>query len=209
MNWAQVERQALCNLLETLPPEHPTLCTGWTVADLAAHLVTRESRPDAAIGIVSSRFAPHLESVMDQFKALPWQELVNRVRLGPPRWNPMAIPTIDGLANTVEFFVHHEDVRRALPEWKPRSLDPAFERILWRRLGQGARLLWRKAKVGVTLHNGEEHIVAKDIEQHHRVVVAGTTSELLLASYGRRECIIEVSGDEADIEIFNQTPLGV
>jgi hypothetical protein len=36
------ERLELCDLLLELGPDAPTLCEGWTTADLAAHLVLRE-----------------------------------------------------------------------------------------------------------------------------------------------------------------------
>ena len=45
---AQSERQALCSLLEDRGPLAPTLCEGWTTADLAAHLYVRERKPLAA-----------------------------------------------------------------------------------------------------------------------------------------------------------------
>ena len=34
-NYAQIERQELCDLFESVGPDHPTLCEGWTAADLA------------------------------------------------------------------------------------------------------------------------------------------------------------------------------
>ena len=36
----------MCTLLKDLGPNQPTLCEGWRTADLAAHLVLREHRPD-------------------------------------------------------------------------------------------------------------------------------------------------------------------
>ena len=42
MTHARGERTALCDLLDRLGPEAPTLCTGWTTYDLAAHLALRE-----------------------------------------------------------------------------------------------------------------------------------------------------------------------
>ena len=50
--YARPEREALCDLLTDLGPEAPTLCAGWRTRDLAAHLVLRERRPDAAPGIL-------------------------------------------------------------------------------------------------------------------------------------------------------------
>ncbi|HEX6919337.1 MAG TPA: maleylpyruvate isomerase family mycothiol-dependent enzyme, partial [Actinomycetes bacterium] len=60
---ARAERAALSDLLESLGPDAPTLCEGWDTRDLAAHLVVRERRMDAAPGIVLRPLAGHLESV--------------------------------------------------------------------------------------------------------------------------------------------------
>ena len=54
---AQYERNALSALLEELGPDAPTLCAGWTTRELAAHLVSRERRGDAALGIA---FKPNI-----------------------------------------------------------------------------------------------------------------------------------------------------
>lgn len=208
-NWAQQERHELSDLLVQLGPNHPTLCEGWTTADLAAHLVIRERRPDAALGIVLSAFSSHTNSVMASVKALPWTELVDQVRQGPPRWNPFSVPAIDAAANTLEFFVHHEDVRRKVEGWQPRILDADFEALLWSRLKAMAPLMWRKAQVGVTLHNGVNHIIAKKTPLEPRVVATGAVSELVLKSYGRNACVLELLGEPEAIELFNSTQLGL
>ena len=44
--FASIERAALVDLMAELGPDAPTLCTGWTTRDLAAHLVVRLSRVD-------------------------------------------------------------------------------------------------------------------------------------------------------------------
>jgi uncharacterized protein (TIGR03085 family) len=135
--------------------------------------------------------------------------LVNQVRQGPPKWNPYAIPTIDAVVNTLEFFVHYEDVLRTVDGWQPRVLDEEFEEILWSRLKSMAPLMWRKAKVGVTLHTGARHIIAKKTPKEPRVMAKGEVGELVLKSYGRNACVLELIGDPKSIEVFNSTPLGI
>ena len=46
---AKRERSALAQTLRTLGPDVPTLCQGWNSFDLLANLITRETRPDAAL----------------------------------------------------------------------------------------------------------------------------------------------------------------
>ena len=55
------ERQQLCDELERLGPDAPTLCEGWATRDLAAHLYLRERRPDLGIGAYVPPLAGRLE----------------------------------------------------------------------------------------------------------------------------------------------------
>lgn len=206
-NWAQSERNYLCDLLDEVGPNHPTLCAGWTTADLAAHIVLRERRPDAAIGIVVSAVANHTQTVMDGYKGREWSELVGLIRQGAPRWNPMSFGPVNLMANTLEFFVHVEDVRRCIDGWTERQLPGEYQELLWSRLRTTAPLLWRKATVAVTLDNGESKILAKKNPLGPGVVVHGEVSELVLKSYGRSACHVTVTGDDASIALFNQTDL--
>jgi uncharacterized protein (TIGR03085 family) len=57
---------------------------------------------------------------------------------------------MDERVNAVEFFVHHEDVRRAADGWEPRALGSGESDMLWGRLRM-ARFMLRKAPVGVEL----------------------------------------------------------
>lgn len=141
--FCQRERQALCDLLVELGPDAPTLCEGWRSADLATHLVLREHRPDAVPGMLTKRppFGPwteHLQKVLEH--ALGWDDLVQKVRSGPPA----ILRRLDPQFNSVEFFVHYEDLRRAQASWEPRDLAPADEDILWARARQLARFARRR-----------------------------------------------------------------
>ncbi|WP_086830202.1 TIGR03085 family metal-binding protein, partial [Allokutzneria sp. NRRL B-24872] len=123
MGLARDERSALSELFEKVGPDAPTLCGDWLTRDLAAHLVIRERRPDAAAGILVSALAGYTERVQKSYAAKPWRELVELVRTGPPTLSPFSLPGVDESANGAEFFVHHEDVRRGVPGWEPRPAD--------------------------------------------------------------------------------------
>ena len=108
-------------------PDAPTLCEGWKTRDLAAHLVIREYRPDAAPGILIPFFASHTAKVQNKVaEQTDWDELVDKVASGPPVYSPLKL--LDPVANVAEMFIHHEDVRRAQSGWKPRVLEPALSR---------------------------------------------------------------------------------
>ncbi len=138
---AQAERRALCDLLLEVGPDAPTLSGDWTARDLAAHLYVRENRPDAAAGIIASPLAGWTAKVQADVASRDYADLVADVRNGPPRWSFQALPPVDGETNTIEYFVHHEDVIRAQPGWTPRTLDDATTAALWARLGKTRALL--------------------------------------------------------------------
>ena len=62
-NFARAERAALCDLFDSVGPDQPLLCTGWTTRDLAAHLLVRDRRPDAAAGIVIKPLARYGDNI--------------------------------------------------------------------------------------------------------------------------------------------------
>lgn len=207
---ARREREALCDLFLAVGPDAPTLSGAWTTRDLAAHLVIRERRPDAAVGIVSRLGAGHSEAVRAKEAARPWEELVDRVRSGPPAWSPMRLGAVDRLANTVEFFVHHEDVRRASEPWEPRDLPSDLTADLRAALGRMAKLLVRKAPGGLVLEpsEGGEPIVAQKGDPS--VTVSGPTGELVLFVYGRQaHARVELAGPLDLIEAMRDARFGI
>ncbi len=205
---AREERSALCDLLTELGPDRPTLCRGWQTADLAAHLVLREHRPDAGAGVLGGPLAGYTRRVQDRLRTkIPFPRLVELIRNGPPRVSMFALPGMDERANLVEYFVHHEDVRRAQPDWEPREIRADLADELWRRL-QLARLLLRRAPVGVELVRADAR-AAGDGSGRVRitvrartpvVTVAGTPAELTLWTMGRAGAAeVRMDGSDADI----------
>jgi uncharacterized protein (TIGR03085 family) len=215
VTYAQSERAALCDLFGRLGPDAPTLCAGWTTADLAAHLVVRERRLDAAAGIGFRPLAPYTAAVQRRIRTRrSWPELVELVRGGPGRWSPYGlVPGLDAAVNTLEFLVHHEDVRRAQPGWEPRELPAGLQDVVWaRHTGMLARLMLRRAPVGVILRRtgagaAGERAGGKIGEPH--VIVSGEPAELLLFAFGRQEhARVTCDGDETAVETLRSARLG-
>jgi uncharacterized protein (TIGR03085 family) len=205
---ARAEREALCDLLSQEGPDAPTLCEGWRTRDLAAHLVLRERRPDAAVGLVVRPLAAHTARVQHELSSQPYPVLLGQLRQGPPAWSPTRLAAVDEVANTLEFFVHHEDVRRVRAGAEPRQLDHPSEEVLWSRLRTTARLLLRRSPVGVTLEApGRQPASVK--AGTGTVTVVGRPGELALYLFGRRGVAqVEVKGSPADVAAFEATPLG-
>ncbi|MFI7666289.1 TIGR03085 family metal-binding protein [Nocardia sp. NPDC049526] len=198
MSMAQRERRALVDTMSAAGPDAPTLCGGWTVRDLAAHLIVRERRPDASPGIMLKPFAGYLESVQAKAARRPFPDLLADVRSGPPWWSPLK--PVDAVVNLTEMFVHHEDVRRGEPGWEPRDLPVAEEDKLWSALRRMGRMAYRKAPVTVELAtlDGRRAVVHTKAGTA-QVTLTGKPSELLLHAFGRDEVRIETAGDPADV----------
>ena len=186
MTYSQDERRALAALLEETGPDAPTLCAGWQTRDLAAHVVVRERRPDAGLGMIGGPLAGYTAGVQRRYlDRYSYPELIAIFRSGPPRLSPFGLPGADAAANTVEYFVHHEDVRRGAQGWTARELSPGLSEALWKRL-KSARMFLRSAPTGVVLARADARapaIIAKTAAQP--VTVAGTPAELTLWSMGR------------------------
>ena len=206
MTYAQDERQALSRLLDELGPDQPTLCAGWLTRDLVAHLVLREHRPDAALGMAGGPLARRTRRMQDKLaRGTGFGELVRQFRAGPPRLSVFAVPGFDERANAIEFFVHHEDARRGQPGWAPRALDPGLSGLLWHRL-RLARLMLRKAPVGIEFARADEPPAGQPslrltVSARTPVVtVTGTPAELTMWAFGRRGAAqVRYDGSEADI----------
>ncbi|GGT64890.1 MULTISPECIES: TIGR03085 family metal-binding protein [Streptomyces] len=202
---AKRERLLLADLLEAAGPDAPTLCEDWRTRDLAAHVVVRERRPDAAAGTLVPALKARLDRVQAEFAEKPYEELIQLIRTGPPRMSPFTIKQVDEGANIVEFYVHAEDVRRAQPDWSPRELDPVFSEALWSRLEKGARLLGRRAPVGLVLRrpNGQTAVAHRGTPV---VTVSGEPGELTMFVFGRQDAAkVELDGEQDAIERLHRT----
>ncbi|MFD5148929.1 TIGR03085 family metal-binding protein [Streptomyces sp. NPDC058401] len=206
---AKRERLLLADLLESAGPEAPTLCEGWRTRELAAHVVVRERRPDAAGGLLLNVLKARLDRAMEEYGAKPYEELVQLIRTGPPKFSPYSLKQIDELANAVEFYVHSEDVRRAQPDWSPRPLDPVFSDSLWSRLEKLARLTGRRSPVGLVLRrpNGQTAVAHKGAPV---VTVTGEPGELTLFCFGRQSAAaVELDGPKEAVAKLTVAQLGM
>lgn len=195
-SFARAEREALCDLFLTLGPDQPTLCAGWLTRDLAAHLLLRERRPDAALGIAVSPLAGHTQRVQQRIASGDFHAIVEGVRR-PPRWSPLRLGPIDEAANTMEFFIHHEDARRGQPQWRPRELAPELERMLWSRVRALARRLRRFGAEVTVEAPGHGTVDTGGSDSGERVRLRGAPGELLLFLSGRQAAAqVEIDGSE-------------
>lgn len=198
------ERHALCDLFEQLGPDAPTRCEGWATREMAAHLWTREHRLDAGPGLLGrGPFAGYTARLEAETARKLYAEIVGELRAGPPafwfgRWFPDA--------DLHEWFVHHEDVRRA-NDLPARTNEPELEAGLWKVLGLWGRILTRRAEVGIELETPTgQHRTAHPDEP--AVVLRGRPSELMLRLWDR-DGDVTVEGSPDARTAFERSRLGI
>jgi uncharacterized protein (TIGR03085 family) len=213
VSYARNERAALCALLDETGPDAPTLCAGWCTRDLAAHLVLRERHPVAAAGIMGGPLAGRTRRAQAALAGqVPYAELVGQLKSGPPRLSLFGLPGADGRLNLAEFFVHHEDVRRAGNGWQPRELSEGLAEALWHRL-RGAGVFFRRVPVGIELARddvpavpGRRRVRMTARARTPMVTVSGHPGELLLWVFGRTSAArVRLDGSDADVRKLTES----
>ena len=201
-NIAQQERAALCRTMIEFGPDAPTLDGDWRTRDLAAHLILRERRPDAALGSVLPALADRTARIQREVASHDFAGLVEQIHQGPPVWHPARFAKLDILTNLGEFFVHHEDVLRGGEAWEPRELSPELSSALWDSLPQVARLAMRDVRVGVVADapGVGRRSIRKPKDGHGSVVLTGTPGEIFLSVFGR-DGVSQVTFDGADADV--------
>jgi uncharacterized protein (TIGR03085 family) len=205
------ERAELLATLRDVGPESPTLCAGWSAADIAAHVAISEQAFGVPLlvfnGIRRVLPAPLTRRVIDRaqtsgerlnarMKARGWPAVLARLESGPPplyRFGTLA------QLRVVEEWIHHEDVRRGagLPA---RTVDQAYDAVLWHAGTCVARFPeFRLGREGLELDAGEGRRVVVG-EAPVRVRVSGPAGELLLYLAGRGDAAgVSIVGDEVAV----------
>ncbi|MGF1646976.1 MAG: TIGR03085 family metal-binding protein [Kineosporiaceae bacterium] len=189
---ARSEREGLAAALLAAGPDTVTLCEGWTVLDLAAHVVIREYRPDSLPGLAGGPLQGYTERVRRGAAARGLPALAAQLRAGPPPWSPFGLPGVDARANLLEYVVHHEDVRRG-DGTGPRPAQaepPGLREAVWDAIGTAGRLLTRRVPGGLALRRDDaagavagERVLRGGEDP---VTLVGSPVELALYLYGRR-----------------------
>jgi uncharacterized protein (TIGR03085 family) len=204
---ARRERQALCDTALALDAAAPTLCGDWDVAMLLAHLIVRERKPVRSSGIMIPALAGMTERAMAKEAARGVPAMVATLRKAPASW--YSIPGIEKYTQTLEYVVHHEDLRRAQPGWEPRELPPADVEELWALVSRSGAYLGRNLKVPVRIARSDEPgASARFSKGTDPVTVTGPVVELIMWAFGRtalRDVTIDGPPDKvAQLEASNR-----
>jgi uncharacterized protein (TIGR03085 family) len=204
------ERAALSDLFGELGPAAPTLLEPWTTRDIAAHLVLRERDHLAGPGLVLpgpwSRLAERRRRAL-RLRDFAW--LSATFRSGPPP-GFFRIGWVRRVPNLNEFFVHHEDVRRANGRG-PRTNTPAMDEALWHNVTRASWFLARRLHGGgLELHRAGTAQTVRARRGERTAHLTGSPGELLLYLFGRRRAAqVELSGPGAATDAVRRARFGM
>ena len=192
MEMAVRERTDLLEFLETLSPqqwESPTLCAGWNVHRLVAHMVSYDElgwfgvlKRGLRAGFVPDRIN---ELGAEEYAARSSEQLLSVLRghlrpAGPITALGGQIPLVDGT-------IHHQDIRRPLGLRRQIPAD---------RLRVVLDLVLKSPPVGAAKRAKGLKVRATDVDWSHGEgpEVSGPGEALLLALAGRRDALGELDG---------------
>lgn len=196
------ERAALAHTLAGSDLHGPTLCEGWDVLDLAAHLVSRERQPVSSLGLVSPALGFLTDRARRREASRGLAAVVERFRRGPVPVLGTLPAAVEDRANLAEFVVHHEDVRRAagLP---PREGVPGLQQAVWRMLPGFALMVLAKRRIPVVAvrPDGRRRVLWRGPDP---VVLRGEPVEIMLAVAGREPAEVEWGGSSLQVARFRR-----
>lgn len=191
MDLARAEREDFADFLATLAPddwEHPTLCEGWRVRDVVAHVISYEGlgRGDLLRRFARGRVVRANEVGVADLAHLSPDELLDLYRRYP---RPTGLTAgLGGRIGLVDGTIHHQDVRRALG--RPREV-PAdrLVRVLAGTVHNPRLAPWRWTR-GLRL-------VATDVDWSagRGREVTGPGEALVMVMAGRRGITPELAGE--------------
>lgn len=186
MSLANSERKKLADTLHAVGPDAATLCDGWSAHDLLAHLWLRETDPIAAAGMFFPPLAKQTIRKMEEVKSsYDFDDLVDKYAAGPR--GVFKISKVNELGNTLECFVHHEDLRRGDGDNDPRTLPKDLDDALWSAVKKLAKVRLRGFKRGLILHReGQWGGASESVSLgENPMTISGEPGELVMLFFGR------------------------
>lgn len=197
--WAMIhaERTGLADTLEGLTAQQwavPSLCAGWTVGDLAAHVLAgAEQTPGSFFaGMLSMgfRFNALMERDARTRSALPKDQIIERLRQRATTTNHPPAPVMAMLGEVV---VHGQDIRN--PLGLPGKLsEPALNACLDMYTKANFPVGGKKRIAGLRLVSTDSGWSYGDGPE-----VSGPGVSLMLAMTGRRAGLADLSGEGAAV----------
>jgi len=197
--WAAIDnhRRALVHLLEDLSEEEwrqPSLCEGWTVRQVAAHLAlqntTWPAMPRALLDAVRhGGMNGAIHAMACRHAELPVEVIIGEIRARIGVWRPL--PTVTFRETAIDYLVHGQDI--AVPLGRALEMPRDLAVVAAGRVWSCSRMFHaRKKLAGYRLVAGDAPWAAGQ-----GMEVSGPIGALLLLLSGRRAALPRLSGPGA------------
>jgi uncharacterized protein (TIGR03083 family) len=194
--WTAIDdqRRALVHLLEDLSGEEwrqPSLCEGWTVRQVAAHLAlqntTWPAMPRAVPDLVRhGGMNGAIHAMACRHAELPVEVLVGEIRDRIGVWRPL--PTVTFRETAIDYLVHGQDI--AVPLGRTLPMPPGLAVVAADRVWSRSRMFHARTKLaGYRLVAGDAPWAAGQGQE-----VSGPIGALLLLLTGRPAALPQLSG---------------
>jgi uncharacterized protein (TIGR03083 family) len=193
-----VERARLADLLDDLAPadwDRASLCAGWTVRHVAAHVISSPQVTARAVGAAMVRARGDFDLMVDQearrWAARPAEAIVSDYRrLHGSRRHPVGTTYREPL---LDVLVHSQDIAIPLQRSHQMPVGPALAAAdhVWRRSFPFAA---RRRLRGLRLAAADSEWTVGE-----GAAVEGTTADLLLLMTGRCVVLPRLAGPGADL----------
>lgn len=192
------QRQRLVELLEDLSEQEwqqPSLCQGWTVRDVAAH-VALQNTPWSALPKATWAMVRHgglnsaIQAIAREHALLPTDRIIGEIRDRIGVWRPL--PSVTYREAAIDYLVHPQDIAIPLGREVPMPTDTAV--LATERVWSSGRMFHaRKRYAGY-------RFVATDAawSAGEGAEVSGPIGGLLLLLTGRTAGLTTLSGAGAD-----------
>ena len=188
------QRRRLVALLDDLSDEEwrqPSLCEGWTVRQVAAHVALQNTgwsgMPRAVLETVrAGGMAGAIHAAACRHAQLPTERIVAEIRERIGVWRP--VPTVSHVGCAIDHLVHLQDIAVPLGRREPMPVDLA---------AVAADEVWRSPRVFRARHRFAGHrLVATDAgwSAGRGPEVTGPVGALLLLLTGRRAGLEDLTG---------------
>jgi len=192
------QRGRLVDLLEDLSDQewqHPSLCEGWSVRQVAAHVALQNTRwsamPRAVLETIrSGGMEGAIHAAACRHAQLPTERIVAEIRERIGVWRPLPMVTHRGSA--IDYLVHLQDIAIPLGRRQPMPVDVA---------AVAADEVWRSPRMFHARRRfAGQRFVATDVEWSagQGPEVTGPISAILLLLTGRPAGLDHLDGPGAD-----------
>ena len=194
---AREERLDFADFLATLAPaqwDEPTLCAGWDVRSVVAHVVSYDELDGRQLAQRFARARFSLKRSNDiglaEYRIRPPEALIEVMRRHPQPGRRLG--KFGGMVGFLDGLIHQQDIRR--PLGLPRTIPAA-------RLRRALELSLRAPPIGVARRLRGLRAVATDVDwaAGNGIEVRGPAEALLLTLAGRRAAADDLAGPGLEV----------